>query len=176
MRTLTLLWRLGLPSLRRAPPSAGLGLRRDPAPTLWSYRYQRLMLTPAFRGLVRVGLPAVTIAVLGALWLAQPSHRAALAGAWEATLTRVQDRPEFMVARVEVTGADRSLTEALGEVLRLDLPVSSFDLDLDSIRAQVTALTAVRSAGVRIRPGGTLAGPVAKQVLDFMFANNTPTS
>ena len=28
--------------------------RRDPAPSRWGYRYQRLMLTPGFRKLVKV--------------------------------------------------------------------------------------------------------------------------
>ncbi|MEQ8256181.1 MAG: cell division protein FtsQ, partial [Roseovarius confluentis] len=31
--------------------------KADPAPSRWSYRYQRLMLTPLFRKLLRVGVP-----------------------------------------------------------------------------------------------------------------------
>ena len=37
-------------------------LRRDPAPSRWAYRMQRLWLTPMFRVLCRVGLPGVVLA------------------------------------------------------------------------------------------------------------------
>ena len=35
--------------------------RRDPAPSRWGYRYQRLMLTPGFRKLVKVGVPLLVV-------------------------------------------------------------------------------------------------------------------
>jgi len=36
--------------------------RRDPAPSRWQYRMQRLWLTPLFRMLFRVGLPLLVVA------------------------------------------------------------------------------------------------------------------
>jgi len=42
--------------------------KRDPAPSRWGYRYQRLMLTPGFRKMVRVGLPVLVIGGLVAGW------------------------------------------------------------------------------------------------------------
>jgi len=39
----------------------------DPAPSVLSYRMQRLWLTPIFRAFVRVGLPAVSI--VGLVWI-----------------------------------------------------------------------------------------------------------
>lgn len=152
IRTLLLLWRLTLPSLRRQPPAVAPGMRRDPAPTLWSYRYQRLMLTPAYRRLVRLGLPVAVGLVTGSLWVAQGENRAWVRATWEAALDRVQERPEFMVASLEVVGADRALTEAVRDLVPLDAPVSSFDLDLEAIRLEVETLTAVREARVRVRP------------------------
>lgn len=152
MRTLLLLWRLTLPSLRRQPSAVAPGMRRDPAPTLWSYRYQRLMLTPAYRRLVRYGLPVAAGLVTGSLWVAQGENRAWVVASWDAALDRVQERPEFMVASLEVVGADRALTLAVRDLVPLDGPVSSFDLDLEAIRRDVEALTAVREARVRVRP------------------------
>jgi cell division protein FtsQ len=154
VRTLKLLWNLTVPSLMRQP--AATGLRRDPAPSLWSYRYQRLMLTPFYRRLVRVGLPAGGAALVALLWLSSEGNRAVVGGWIEAAFDAVQERPEFMVASVEVTGADRALEAAIREVARMPLPVSSFDLDLDALRLEVTDLTAVRSAQVRVHPGGEL--------------------
>jgi cell division protein FtsQ len=156
MRTLKLLWNLTVPSLRRQPAATGAGLRRDPAPSLWSYRYQRLMLTPFYRRMVRVGLPIGGVALGALLWVSAESNRAMVAGWVEDALDAVQERPEFMVLSVEIAGADRALHAAIREVARMPLPVSSFDLDLDALRRRVTDLTAVRSAQVRVHPGGRL--------------------
>ncbi len=164
MRTLKLLWKLTLPSLLRSSPPASPSLRHDPAPSVWSYRYQRLMLTPAYRRLVRVGAPTGAV-VLGALvWLSSDENRAALTARVEGLKETVQERPEFLVTAVEVTGADRALSAAIGEIAQIDLPVSSFDLDLDALRGRVTALTAVRSAQVRVHPGGRLEIAVVQRV------------
>ncbi len=164
MRTLKLLWQLTLPSLIRSPADPGPGLRRDPAPSVWAYRYQRLMLTPSYRRLIRVGGPLAAATVVSLLWLSSDENRAGLAAQIEAIKDSVQERPEFLVTAVEVTGADRALSAAIGEVARMDLPVSSFDLDLDVLRERVTALTAVRSAQVRVHPGGRLEIAVVQRV------------
>ncbi|WP_246849312.1 cell division protein FtsQ/DivIB [Rubellimicrobium arenae] len=163
MRTLILLWRLTLPSLLRVPMVPPSGGRRDPAPSVWSYRYQRLMLTPFYRRLFHVGLPAGLVTLIALLWLASADNRAALSARFEAWKDAVQDRPEFMVTKIEVTGADRALMAAIREVARLDLPLSSFDLDVDALRLRITDLTAVRSAQVRVNPGGTLEIAVAQR-------------
>ena len=179
MRVLTLLWRLGLPSLRRQPAAPAGGMRRDPAPTLWSYRYQRLMLTPAYRRLLHVGLPCAAAAVACSLWLADGANRASLQAAWATALDRVQERPQFMVASVRVSGADEPLARAIGQVLQLDLPRSSFDLDLGAIRGQVVALTAVRDARVRLIPGAAGAGagaPAAGATLEVAVDQREPVA
>ena len=64
MRTLKLLWQLTIPSLMRQPSQPAPGVRRDPAPSVWSYRYQRLMLTPFYRRLLRVGGPIALVALV----------------------------------------------------------------------------------------------------------------
>jgi hypothetical protein len=57
--------------MMKAPKYVGSVLRddvtlvSDPAPSLLSYRMQRLWLTPLFRALVRVGLPTFSIVGLG---------------------------------------------------------------------------------------------------------------
>ena len=37
--------------------------RRDPAPSRWAYKMQRLWLTPAFRVFMRFGLPVLVVAL-----------------------------------------------------------------------------------------------------------------
>jgi cell division protein FtsQ len=164
VRTLKLLWQLTIPSLMRQPSAPAPGIRRDPAPSVWSYRYQRLMLTPFYRRLLRVGLPIGAVLVVALLWLSSDANRAALFGRIEAMKDAVRERPEFMVTALEITGADRALGTAIREVARVDLPVSSFNLDLDALRLHVTDLTAVRSAQVRVTPAGTLEIAVVQRV------------
>ena len=54
-----------------APAQAAVRVaRRDPAPTVWAYRWQRLWLTPLVRVLVRVILPMATPSIMTGVILA----------------------------------------------------------------------------------------------------------
>lgn len=148
--------------LFRRPPVHGV--RRDPAPTRWGYRYQRLMLTPAFRIGMRFGLPALFVALIGGIWFGQADNRAAFAAQVDRVKAMVQQRPEFMVGAVEIEGAEPALAAAIKAFLPESMPVSSFDLDLPEIRTRIRELTAVADATVRVRPGGTLEIVVTQRV------------
>jgi cell division protein FtsQ len=150
MRTLT---------LRRTPAP-----RRDPAPTLWSYRYQRLMLTPLYRLAFRIGLPAALVAAAAGAWSSSDANRAWLGAEIDTLRTRIEERPEFMVTGLRVEGADAALNLAIEDLVAVTFPVSSWRLDLDAIRASVTDLTAVKDATVRVSPGGTLDIVVTERV------------
>ncbi|SHI60586.1 cell division protein FtsQ/DivIB [Wenxinia saemankumensis] len=133
--------------------------RVDPAPSRWGYRFHRLMLTPSFRGFLRVGLPVIVIGGLVIGWAAQRENRDAAREVVAGLRQQIETRPEFMVTGVDVSGADLALAAAIGQVLsahEIAFPVSSFALDLEEIRAAVTDLTAVRETVVRVRPGGVL--------------------
>lgn len=131
-------------------------VRRDPAPSRWHYRWQRMMLTPLFRLALRVGLPMALAFGAASLWLAQDSNRDRLAAAWNEALSTLQNRPEFRVSGMQVTGASPAVMAAVTDMVELAFPVSSFDIDLNGIRDQVAALTAVRDVSVGVRPGGML--------------------
>lgn len=149
---------------RVAPsPSTEGAVRRDPAPTRWSYRYQRLMLTPLFRSTIRIGLPAFLLVFIAGAWFSNPGNRAVLQTQFEATRDAFQNRPEFTVSSLSITGADVAVAGAINEVVKTEFdrigvafPVSSFKIDLTALRAGVIALTAVADAVVRVKPGGTL--------------------
>jgi cell division protein FtsQ len=130
--------------------------RRDPAPSRAAYRLHRLWLTPLFRALLRVGLPAFLLALTVGLYLSDADRRAQL-GTRVADLTqKLQDRPEFMVRLVAVDGASEALASAVRNILPLELPTSSFALDLAAMRATIEQIDAVKSAALRVRPGGIL--------------------
>jgi len=55
-----------------------------------------------------------------------------------------------------IDGADAPLSAAIREAVPLDFPLSSFDLDVEAIRATLAEMPPVQSVSVRVRPGGIL--------------------
>ncbi|MEM7723330.1 MAG: cell division protein FtsQ/DivIB [Pseudomonadota bacterium] len=136
----------------------------DPAPSRLTYRAQRLWLTPLFRTMLRVGLPAFIVAALVVVWASDEANRMALSDGIAEIQREIEDRPEFRVTILGITGASPVVTEEVRQALALDLPVSSFDLDLEDLRARVEALPAVRDADLRVQTGGYLSVAVAERV------------
>lgn len=136
---------------RAVPPS-----RRDPAPSRWAYRMQRLWLTPLFRVLFRVGLPLACIAAVATLVFYDAGRRDAIVQTARDLQAQFQARPEFRVSLLSIDGASPDLADAVRSKLALRLPQSSFDLDLDALRMAAEELDAVASAELRVRSGGVL--------------------
>ncbi|TCM84438.1 cell division protein FtsQ/DivIB [Rhodovulum steppense] len=137
---------------------------RDPAPSRLTYRMQRLWLTPLFRLAVLRGLPLAAVLAIPALWFSDADRRAEVAGQIADIRRQVETRPEFMVKLMAIEGATDLVAEDIREVLPLDFPVSSFDLDLQQMRRTAEALDAVEAAELRVRPGGVLELKVVERV------------
>ena len=131
-------------------------MRRDPAPSRWAYRMQRVMLTPYLRALLRVGLPTFAVLAVAALYLADEGRRAGIFGVFTDLREKFENRPEFQVTLASIEGCSPELAEAVRARLDLNLPKSSFDLDLETARARIEGLDAVKSAELRVRSGGIL--------------------
>lgn len=130
--------------------------RRDPAPSKLAYKAQRWMLTPLIRSFLRRGLPLLLVLGGAGTWLGQEANRDALVTKLGQLREDFESRPEFQVALVRVDGASVDLAEAVRARLDLDLPMSSFDIDLEAVRARIETLDAVKSADLRVRSGGVL--------------------
>ncbi len=141
-------------SLTARRPSRGT--RRDPAPSKWDYRLQRLMLTPYVRGFVWKGLPSLVLLGATALWFSHEPNRLAVVGQLTHLRQEFEARPEFRVSLARVEGASDDLAEAVRDKLALPLPMSSFDIDLAAARARIEVLDAVKKADLRVRSGGVL--------------------
>ncbi|WP_370401853.1 cell division protein FtsQ/DivIB [Sulfitobacter sp. JB4-11] len=139
--------------IRRCDPAAA---KADPAPSRWSWRLQRLMLTPGFRFALRVGMPFSIALIAGTVYFADEARRTAIAETLAAARASIEERPEFMVKLMAIDGADDALAAEIRASLPLEFPMTSFDLDLPSLKSQVTAINGVRAAGVRVKPGGIL--------------------
>ena len=140
------------------------GLRRDPAPSRWAYRWQRLWLTPVWRFGFRVVLPFAALFAIGfAVWT-DPVRGAAIRGQITQITETVQNREAFMLTTLAIEGASADLADALRAKLNVPLPISSFDLDLDDLRARATEFPAVADAQVQMRAGGLLRVVITERV------------
>ena len=138
--------------------------RSDPAPSRWSWRMQRLMLTPLFRFGLRAGLPFV-ITLSAATWfLSDPKNQAAIEATVAEARAAIEERPEFMVNLMAIDGGTSELDAAIRQVVPLDFPVSSFDLDPNAMRARILEMPPIKEASVRIRPGGVLQVDITPRV------------
>ncbi|MEM7489237.1 MAG: cell division protein FtsQ/DivIB, partial [Pseudomonadota bacterium] len=128
----------------------------DPAPSKWRYRMERLWLTPLFRALVRVGIPAAVL-IAGAAWYLRGEGRVeAIVDGWSSTVQAIQDRPEFTVSLLRIEGASAQLQADIEEALPVKLPLSQFQLDMARLREALLGLDPVADAEVRVVAGGTL--------------------
>ncbi len=148
------------PRLPRPQPDS---TRRDPAPSRWAYRMQRLWLTPLIRRAARVGLPTFLLAFTLGLYLSDDTRREGLSEMLATLRDEVKSRPEFMVTLLSVEGSSAPLAAMVRETLALPLPVSSLDLDLIAARDRVMTLPAVKSVTLRIRSGGILEARVEER-------------
>ncbi|MEE2860741.1 MAG: cell division protein FtsQ/DivIB [Paracoccus sp. (in: a-proteobacteria)] len=137
--------------------------RRDPAPSRLKYRLERMWLTPLYRRILRVGIPAFVLAMVGGLWLADEDRRALLRDGLNSVVQQVQSREEFQVRTMAIEGASPVVEKALRAMLPVDLPASSFDIDLAALRLQVMQLDAVETIDLRIKPGGILSAQVVER-------------
>lgn len=136
----------------------------DPAPSRLRYRLQRWMLTPGIRFALRFGLPCAIAFGGASYYLSDEARRDEIILYISDIRASIQERPEFMVNLMAIDGAGTNLSEDIREVVPLDFPVSSFDLDLEEIRTVIAGLDPVKTASVRIRPGGILQVDVSERL------------
>ncbi|WP_353296686.1 cell division protein FtsQ/DivIB [Sulfitobacter pacificus] len=146
--------------------------RADPAPSRWAWRMQRLMLTPGFRLALRAGVPFCLTLMAGTVYLADEGRRGAITQAVADARASIEERPEFMVKLMAIDGAEGALAAEIRATLPLEFPQSSFDLDLPELRSRITELSGVRTANVRIKPGGILHIDVARRVPVAIWRND----
>lgn len=149
--------------LRPAPAASKTALRRDPAPSRLAYRLNRMMLRPLIRRLVRIGLPAFLAVLVAGIWLSDETRRAHLSAGIDGIVDRVQHRDAFMVHAMEIEGASEVVDKGLRAMLPVDLPASSFEIDLENLRERVLKLDAVEAVDLRIKPGGVLSAVVTER-------------
>jgi cell division protein FtsQ len=137
---------------------------RDPAPSRLAYKLNRLLLRPMVRRFLRYGLPVLLVAAGVAFWASDQGRRDTAMDRVAEVRRQIEERPEFMVRLMAVEDASSNVARDIREVLSMDFPMSSFDLDLDGLREAVEELDAVASASVRVRSGGVLEIEVEERI------------
>ncbi|WP_010140487.1 cell division protein FtsQ/DivIB [Oceanicola sp. S124] len=138
--------------------------RPDPAPSRWSYRLQRFLLTPGYRLALRIVVPAVVCFGSVHLYMADEMRRdnvVAMVRGWKADFETMD---QFMVRAMEVTNASPGTEEDIREIAELDLPRSSFHIDLAGLKETVESLPSVAEAALQLRDGGVLRISVVERV------------
>ncbi len=141
---------------KRPAPFEGPRRRRDPSPSRWRYRLDRLGRRGYVRFVVRrLSVPAAV--ALAGLWLWQSEPVRSLAHDLTASVREsVMDRPEFAVTRLDLEGGSSDLQERVTRRLDLALPVSSLRLDLVDLKSEVESVPGVASAEPRVLANGAL--------------------
>lgn len=142
------------------------GLARRPriADGRLNYRLQRIWLTPLYRALLKFGIPAVAVVAMIAAYFGNETNRQQLVALYDTVYSAFVDRPEFLVKTLRWPDVTPELDAALRERLDIDLPQSSFRLDLDALRREVELLDWVRSADLRLLSDGVLALSLVERV------------
>ena len=128
----------------------------DPAPSRIAYRMRRLWLRPVFRQTIHFGLPMV-LAVSAVGWaIGQERHRLAVSDKIAEIRASIEERPEFRVNLMAIDGASNSIADDIREIVPVDFPISSFDLDLMAMQHRIAELDAVLQVDIQVRRGGIL--------------------
>lgn len=139
------------------------GPARDRAPSRLAFRLERLWLTPTVRTVTRIGAPIFVVTLVLGLWLGDSGRRAEVVDWIDTTKTSIENRPEFMVSQLEITGASPAVTDAVRAMLPVTLPASRFAIDLNAYRDAITRLDAVKDVSLVVRSGGTLEATIVER-------------
>ena len=143
----------------------------DPAPSLLSYRVQRLWLTPVFRMFVRAGLPVFGMALLGWMFLSQAENRYYLSGLVQEAQGAVQNQPVHQLHTMIIEGASPLLKDEIRAQFGNLFPISAFELDFEGMRRWIESIASVQRAAVITSVGGLLSIQVTEIMPEFMWRN-----
>lgn len=142
--------------VNRRPPNPRPRLGRDPAPSRFRYRLDRLWLRPGLRKALNFGVPVGVGVLAAATVLSQFDIRGEAVALFERVQGAVIEQPQFMITEIAVPGVSEDLEEQIRTAAFVTLPKSSLEVSVANIRDRIEALDAVERARVQIRPSGVL--------------------
>ena len=147
--------------------------KRDPAPSRLGYKFSRWMLSPFIKKLVLLGMPLIILLLPVFIFLKDQNNKNLLEEIVLDFYRKVIERPEFMLSALSIQGSSDSLHAEIREILGLNFPISSFDLDLADLRNRVLSLPPVETAEVRLEGGSILHVKVKEKVPALLLKDDT---
>ena len=115
-----------------------------------NYRLERLWLTPIIRGLIRYGIPVFLIIIICCAYFSKSDNLDILKVSWREFRENIKNRPEFLINLIKIDGVNHRISNEIRSVINLDLPISSYDFDLENIKSKVQLMNIVETANLFI--------------------------
>lgn len=147
--------------------------KRDPAPSRLGYKFSRWMLSPFIKKSVFVGMPLIILLLPVFIFLKDQNNKNLVEEIVLDFYRKIIERPEFMLSALSIQGSSDSLNAEIREILGLNFPISSFDLDLADLRNRVLSLPPVETAEVRLEGGSILHVKVKEKVPALLLKDDT---
>ena len=147
--------------------------KRDPAPSRLGYKFSRWMLSPFIKKSVFFGMPLIILLLPVFIFLKDQNNKILVEEIVLDFYRKVIERPEFMLSALSIQGSSDSLNAEIREILGLNFPISSFDLDLADLRNRVLSLPPVETAEVRLEGGSILHVKVEEKVPALLLKDDT---
>ena len=147
--------------------------KRDPAPSRLGYKFSRWMLSPFIKKSVFFGMPLIILLLPVFIFLKDQNNKNLVEEIVLGFYRKIIERPEFMLSALSIQGSSDSLNAEIREILGLNFPISSFDLDLADLRNRVLSLPPVETAEVRLEGGSILHVKVKEKVPALLLKDDT---
>ena len=147
--------------------------KRDPAPSRLGYKFSRWMLSPFIKKSVFFGMPLIILLLPVFIFLKDQNNKNLVEEIVLDFYRKIIERPEFMLSALSIQGSSDSLNAEIREILGLNFPISSFDLDLAYLRNRVLSLPPVETAEVRLEGGSILHVNVKEKVPALLLKDDT---
>ncbi|NDA29132.1 MAG: FtsQ-type POTRA domain-containing protein [Alphaproteobacteria bacterium] len=147
--------------------------KRDPAPSRLRYKLSRWMLSPFIKKSVFFGMPLIILLLPVFIFLKDQNNKNLVEEIVLDFYRKIIERPEFMLSALSIQGSSDSLNAEIREILGLNFPISSFDLDLADLRNRVLSLPPVETAEVRLEGGSILHVKVKEKVPALLLKDDT---
>ena len=147
--------------------------KRDPAPSRLGYKFSRWMLSPFIKKSVFFGMPLIILLLPVFIFLKDQNNKNLVEEIVLDFYRKIIERPEFMLSALSIQGSSDSLNAEIREILGLNFPISSFDLDLADLRNKVLSLSPVETAEVRLEGSSILHVKVKEKVPALLLKDDT---
>jgi cell division protein FtsQ len=124
--------------------------RSDQTSSRFFYRWERLRLTPYFRRIIDYGIPLFLIVLIGLFYFSKAENVEILKVSWREFKENTKNRPEFLINFIKIKGANQPLVNEIRLLTGLDLPISSYDVNLHELQNKIELMNAVKNVNISI--------------------------